>query len=156
MLAGEDFTMLTSTLMLSPTETTILVNVSIINDSFFELTESFKVSLSLVGALASGVTFNQTEAEVIIFDDDGRQLYISCSMHYVFISLITTVTELVFGFNPTEYRVHENSSHVVVGVTVNRGNPGKYHPTVVLSTHHGKATGIAIAGYTICLLCYLQ
>ena len=46
--------------------TNALINISIVNDEVFELTESFFVNLSLVGGSAS-----QNSTEVIILDDDG-------------------------------------------------------------------------------------
>ena len=46
--------------------TNVQINIPVVNDEVFELTESFLVNLSLVGGAIS-----QNSTEVIILDDDG-------------------------------------------------------------------------------------
>ena len=55
--------------------TNIQINIPIINDEVFELTESFLVNLSLVGGSTS-----QNSTKVIILDDDGT-VNIGHSLH---------------------------------------------------------------------------
>ena len=49
-----------------------MINVTIINDNVFELTESFGISLSLPDSASSRVTLAADPAQVTILDDDGQ------------------------------------------------------------------------------------
>ena len=49
-----------------------MINVTIINDSVFEVTESFSVSLALPGSIPPRVTLAPNSAQITILDDDGQ------------------------------------------------------------------------------------
>ena len=49
-----------------------MINVTMINDNVFELTESFGISLSLPDSASSRVTLAADPAQVTILDDDGQ------------------------------------------------------------------------------------
>ena len=56
-----------------------MINVTIINDNVFELTESFGISLSLPGSASSRVTLAADPVQVTILDDDGQFPLVSFS-----------------------------------------------------------------------------
>ena len=49
--------------------------------------------------------------------------------------------ELVFGFRPSKYEVHEDDGSVMIEVIFIQGIPGNYQPAVLISTHNGTAKG---------------
>ena len=71
--------------------TSIDVPVTIIDDTVFELTESFIVTLSFPGAPVPGVTLDPDSAQTTILDDDGWYIFLivplcslyiyTCSIH---------------------------------------------------------------------------
>ena len=59
--------------VLTPTMSSFNVNVSLINDTIFELTETFSASLSfLAGATHQSVTIAPANAQISILDDDSE------------------------------------------------------------------------------------
>ena len=56
-----------------------MINVTIINDNVFELTESFGISLSLPDSASSRVTLAADPVQVTILDDDGQFPLVSVS-----------------------------------------------------------------------------
>ena len=57
---------------LNESKTTTSVDIPILNDNWYELTEHFTVNLSFSGEPIPGVMFNPSSAEVVILDDDGK------------------------------------------------------------------------------------
>ena len=55
-------------------------------------------------------------------------------------TILLFTIELVLGFSPTEYEVHENDRSVTVEVFI-QGILGDYQLMVFMSTHNGTATG---------------
>ena len=51
------------------------------------------------------------------------------------------IIELVFGFSPSKYDIHESDGSVTVNVFFIHGIPGDYQPIVLISTHNRTATG---------------
>ena len=49
--------------------------------------------------------------------------------------------ELVFGFSPSKYEIHEGDGSVIIKVIFFQGIPGDYQPVVLMSIHNGTATG---------------
>ena len=49
--------------------------------------------------------------------------------------------ELVFGFRPSKYDIHEDDGSVMIEVIFFQGIPGDYQPVVLISIHNGSATG---------------
>ena len=49
-----------------------MFNVTLINDSIFELTELFMADLRFVDAVPPRVTLDPAQAEIEILDDDGE------------------------------------------------------------------------------------
>ena len=54
---------------------------------------------------------------------------------------ICFIVELVFGFSPSKYEVHEGDGSVMIKVIFFQGIPGDYQPAVLISIHNGTATG---------------
>ena len=48
--------------------------------------------------------------------------------------------ELVFGFSPSKYEIHEDDESAMVDIFI-QGIPGDYQPVVLISTHNGTAIG---------------
>ena len=49
--------------------------------------------------------------------------------------------ELVFGFSPPEYEIHESNGSVSIDIVFIYGIPGDYQPLVFVSIHNGSAIG---------------
>ena len=71
--AGEDFVNTSNSVTLR-TDESATIEITIINDNTFELTESFFVELSFSDQdnVPRGVTLNQSSTQVIILDNDGK------------------------------------------------------------------------------------
>ena len=69
--AGEDYISETNPITLS-TDRSPPINIAIVNDRTFELTETLLISLSDHSALPPRVALNQTSATVTILDNDGE------------------------------------------------------------------------------------
>ena len=54
--------------------------------------------------------------------------------------LCILLTELVFGFSPSKYEIHEDDESAMVGIFI-QGIPGDYQPVVFISTYNGTANG---------------
>ena len=74
--AGEDYHEPLSLELILDSTTSAQINIPIINDDIFELTESFLVNLSLIGGSTS-----QNSTGVLILDDDGTAC--ECQIHNV-------------------------------------------------------------------------
>ena len=73
MTDGDDFTNIGITIYtFSPSQTRLTIQIPLINDAVFELTERLSASLRFVGGVAPPrVTIDPGTAEIIILDDDG-------------------------------------------------------------------------------------
>ena len=69
---GDDYTGVGNFLLtFDSVNTDIDVPVTIVNDTVFELTESFIATLAFPGAPPTGVILDPDSARTTIFDDDG-------------------------------------------------------------------------------------
>ena len=55
--------------------------------------------------------------------------------------MILFTVELVFGFSPLKYEIHESAGYVTVNIFFVQGIPGDYQLVVFISTNNGTATG---------------
>ena len=74
--AGEDYHEPLSLKLTLDSTTSAQINIPIVNDDIFELTESFLVDLSLIGGSSS-----HNSTGVLILDDDGTAY--ECQIHNV-------------------------------------------------------------------------
>ena len=54
--------------------------------------------------------------------------------------LLMFTAELVFGFSPSKYEIHEDDESAIMEIFF-QGIPGDYQPVVLISTHNGTAKG---------------
>ena len=66
--------------------TTYTYNISIINDDYFEFTESFLASLRFTNAAPEGVVLAPENANITIIDDDGKRVKLSNRLMHYFLS----------------------------------------------------------------------
>ena len=48
------------------------IDVPLIEDAIFELTETFSARLSILGTAPTGISFTSATAQISIIDDDGE------------------------------------------------------------------------------------
>ena len=84
--AGSDYTSTVMELVFSAVVRRHVVRVSIINDSFSEINERFRASLTLVEKNGINVLINPALAIVTIVDDDGEVDWVA-----LFVSHINTI-----------------------------------------------------------------
>ena len=142
---GNDYNSFTNLLLtFDSVTTTIDIPVTIIDDTAFELRESFNASLSFPGAPVPRVTLSPDSAQTTIFDEDGWCSLLQCPYaHYTFVYPLV----LTFGFEPTVYSVNEGDGPVDLGIFIS-GDAGEFVPHVTTSTVDGTVTG----GYCMCHL----
>ena len=75
---GTDYTAITGTVTLTPTDAQQCVTVMIEDDSLLEETESLTVSLSPTGVIES-VQLSLQTTTIVITDDDGKKLEDTCT-----------------------------------------------------------------------------
>ena len=56
-------------------------------------------------------------------------------------AMYNLTVDLVFGFSPSNYEIHETGGSATVKIFFIKGIPGDYQPVVLISTHNGTATG---------------
>ena len=61
-------------IILTADNSSVTISFTLVDDSFYELTERLSASLSFSGAAIDRVTLDPSLAEVIINDDDGKYI----------------------------------------------------------------------------------
>ena len=139
----DDYTALTGTVTLTPTNDQQCVSVVIEDDSVLEETESLTVSLSPTGVVDS-VQVSQPTTTIVITDNDCKRLIITAyeHMHYnvepSYIFLCPSVVDV--GFVQSVYTSSEHNMSVMVCVEVKQGTLG-ISVNFSLTTHDESAQG---------------
>ena len=127
-LVGGDFLLdAAGAYTLNASASNLSIQVPLIDDGVFELSETLTASLSFLNEAPPRVTISPSSAEVRIEDDDGLYAHkvLTCCVIYPFVNSV-----LVFGFDPDAYEFGEDSGTNALSVSLS-GNPGEF--TAVLT-----------------------
>ena len=145
-VAGSDYTGSTGMLTLSSMMPSVTFTVPIMDDLIPELTETFRVNLTVVGSLPVGVMLTPAVATVTIIDDDPKQDPVLCpdgSMPPC--GGGPPPPSVVIGFMPYTYTVVEEAVEVTLAVKV---ISGVLTEDVMLTYITADGTAVAGSDYT--------
>ena len=134
---------------LTASASSISVQVPLIDDGVFELSETLTASLDFSSNEAPPhVTISPDAAEITILDDDSMYNYtipVAQPNEFFLLSVLT------IGFDPIEYEFREDSGANPIFVSLLSGNPGEF-TVVVLAAGADRDSGIDTAtGSKLCI-----